>query len=355
MRNNKRRNLIITLLLIVTMCMASFGVAFAKATAASKLNDAKAAAKKAAQATQNFHEAEQALHRLQEEIKSTEAKVVKTKKNIKKKQKQIDEQNEDLGDRLTAMYKTGTVGYVDVILSSQSISDLMSNIGMVQKILESDQDMLRDLEKQHKKLKKMKKNLEDQQISLEASKVETEELKKKYKKEADEWRRKEEQLRAESQALAAEAARTGGNADAIIKRNGGKVDTSNFAWPTRSNIVITSDYGWRVCPFHGNEFHDGLDICLTSGTNGSPVYAIANGVITRASWYGGYGNCITLAVGNNYSALYGHLSKFNCKNGQYVTRGQVIGYIGSTGNSTGPHLHFMIFKSGNVINPWSVY
>ena len=355
MRNHRKRKITVTILLIVALCATSFSVSFGVATAESKMKEAKAAAKKAAAATANFEAAGKKLRELQEELKITKANIKKTHKQIKKKKEEIEIQEHDLGSRLTGMYKTGTVGYVDVILSSESITDLISNIGMVQKILENDQDMLKGLEKQHKKLKKLENKLEDQEIKIEANKVATEELKKKYKKEADEWKKKEEQLQAESAALALEAMRNGAGVEELIRKNGGNISTKNFAWPTKGNWVITSEYGWRICPFHGKEYHDGLDICLSSGTNGSPVYAINDGVITRASWYGGYGNCITLSMGNNYSALYGHLSAYNCKNGQYVSRGQVIGYIGSTGNSTGPHLHFMIFHNGSVINPWSVY
>ena len=352
---SRKFNLFITIMLIITLCVTSYGVVSGKATAASKMKEAKEAAKQAAAAMKNFEQAEQTLRTLQTKIKENKIRIVKTEKKIKKKKIQIKKQTEALGDRLTAMYKTGNEGYIDVILSSEGIPELISNIGMVQQILKSDQELLKQLEKDHKQLKKLEKKLEDDQITLEADKIQTEEIKKKYKKEADEWKKKEEQLRAESAALAAEAARMGGSAEEIIRRNGGNISTKNYAWPTRNNWIITSEYGWRICPFHGKEFHDGLDICLTSGTNGSPVYAINDGVITRASWYGGYGNCITLSMGGNVSALYGHLSGYNCKEGQYVSRGQVIGYIGSTGNSTGPHLHFMIFKNGSVVSPWSFY
>jgi len=128
-----------------------------------------------------------------------------------------------------------------------------------------------------------------------------------------------------------------------------------YAWPTSSNWRLSDEYGWRICPFHGREFHNGLDIVLTSGTYGSPVYAIADGYITSASWYGGYGNCIQYAIGNGYSVLCGHLSGYNCSTGQYVTKGSVIGYIGSTGASTGPHLHFTVFQGGTTVSPFSLY
>ena len=348
---NRKFNLLITVIMVISLVATSFSVAMAKPTAASKMKDAKDAARKAAAATAKYKDAAQKMHELQDEIEATQVKIKKTEKNIKKKKKEIDQQEEDLGDRLVAMSKTGNVGYVDVILSSEGIAELISNLNMVQKILESDQDMLKGLEKEHKKLKKLEKNLEDQEVQLEADKEYTAELKKKFQKEADEWKRKEEQLLAESQALAAEAAANGGAAEDLIKRNGGKINTKNYAWPTTTSN-ISDGYGWRICPFHGKEFHDGLDITASTGC---PIYAIADAMVTRAEWYGGYGNCVVITCGNGISALYGHLSKISCRSGQFVTRGTVLGYTGSTGNSTGPHLHFTVFKNGSAINPYSLY
>ena len=78
-------------------------------------------------------------------------------------------------------------------------------------------------------------------------------------------------------------------------------------------------------------------------------------VTTKASYYGGYGNCVMISIGNGYTTLYGHMSGFAVSNGQYVTKGQVVGYIGSTGWSTGPHLHFSLIKNGTYINPMSLF
>ena len=343
----------------------------AKAAADAKKKEAKAAAKKAAEATDNFEDAEKRLEVLagqveqtKADIAATEAEIETTKAKMEKKEKEIEEQNNALNNRLTAMYKTGNAGFIDVILNSQSVEDLLSNVGMVHKILESDQELLKKLQKDYAELKEMKQylevqqaTLEQKQIELEAAQTETEELKKKYQAEADKYKAMEDQLEAEGQQLAAEAAAKQAAAEAMIVESGGNIEvaTGDFAWPTSGNWKITSNYGWRICPFHGREFHNGIDVVLTSGTHGSPVYAIADGVVTRASWYGGYGKCIQLASGGGYSSLYGHLSGYNCKDGQFVTKGTLIGYIGSTGNSTGPHLHFTVFKDGSAINPMSLY
>ena len=167
----------------------------------------------------------------------------------------------------------------------------------------------------------------------------------------------QKQKEAEAAEMAADALRKQLEAEQMIVEAGGQIDMTpgEYAWPTASNWELSDKYGWRICPFHGKEFHNGLDIVLTSGTKGAPVYAIADGYVTRASWYGGYGNCIQYAIGNGYSVLYGHLSGYNCKAGQYVTKGSVLGYIGSTGASTGPHLHFTVFQDGSHINPFSLY
>ena len=297
---------------------------------------------------------------------------------MKAKEKEIEDQNTALNNRLVAMYKSGNAGMIDVILNSESIEDLLANVGVVHRILENDEKILKKLQKDYKVLKKFKKELEaeqavledqqaaleaeqaalvDQQIGLEAKEVETEELKKKYKAEADKMHALQAQKEAEAAEMAADALRKQLEAEKMIVDAGGDIDLApgEYAWPTASNWELSDKYGWRRCPFHGREFHNGLDIVLTSGTNGSPVYAIADGYITRASWYGGYGNCIQYAIGNGYSVLYGHLSGYNCKAGQYVTKGSVLGYIGSTGASTGPHLHFTVFQNGSHINPFSLY
>lgn len=387
MKKSRKRNIIIVLMLIMTLISATFVTSFAvsqeeydqaqqeaeeaREATEQKRKEAKDAGKRAAEAVANFEEAERELERIAGEIDDIKvaianklAEIEQKRAEMKAKQGEIDEQNTALNKRLTAMYKTGNTGLVDVVLNSESVEDLLSNVGMVQKILESDQNLLKKLKKDYKILKRLKKDLEEQeaaleyqQISLEEKEAETEELKKKYQKEADEMHKLEEQLEAEAAQLAQEALEKQREAEQMIVDAGGELDLKpgEYAWPTQSNWEISSKYGWRICPFHGREFHNGIDIVLTSGTLGSPIYAIADGFITRASWYGGYGNCVTYACGNGISVLCGHLKGYNCKEGQFVTKGSIIGYIGSTGNSTGPHLHFTVFRNGDHINPFSLY
>ena len=121
----------------------------------------------------------------------------------------------------------------------------------------------------------------------------------------------------------------------------------SFSWPVTG--TITSPFGWRSNPFGGSpEFHQGLDIAAPMGTT---VTAAAGGTVIMAQWYGGYGNYILIDHGGSYSTGYGHLSAMYVASGQSVQRGQAIGAVGSTGQSTGPHLHFEVRIGGKPVDP----
>ena len=115
--------------------------------------------------------------------------------------------------------------------------------------------------------------------------------------------------------------------------------------------TITSDWGDRVHPIYGTvKHHAGLDIGVDYGT---PIVASSNGVVTLASWYGGYGKAVMIDHGGDIKTLYGHNSKILVKEGEIVKQGQVIALAGSTGNSTGPHCHFEVILNGQDVNPLS--
>jgi len=113
---------------------------------------------------------------------------------------------------------------------------------------------------------------------------------------------------------------------------------------------LTSFFGYRSDPFDSAnaEFHPGIDF---KGNRGDEAKCTANGKVVFAGWYGGYGNCVRIAHSNNFETLYGHLSRITVKVGQEVTVGQKIGEVGSTGHSTGTHLHYEVRKNGKAVNP----
>ncbi|MDO5665450.1 MAG: M23 family metallopeptidase [Bacteroidia bacterium] len=119
--------------------------------------------------------------------------------------------------------------------------------------------------------------------------------------------------------------------------------------PTLSDNII-SKFGYRRNPFtgRGTEYHSGIDI---KGKKGTPIKTTANGIVQFAGWYGGYGKCVIIKHENNLKTLYGHLSKITVAEGEKIECGQIIGKLGSTGRSSGPHLHYEIIKNDEKINP----
>lgn len=128
---------------------------------------------------------------------------------------------------------------------------------------------------------------------------------------------------------------------------------SGFIWPSDSCRIVTSVYGDRVHPISGvNKHHNGIDIAASFGAN---VLAAASGTVTLAEYYGGYGNCIIIDHGDGCTTLYGHMSQLNVSVGATVVQGQVIGLVGSTGNSTGPHIHWEVSYNGSLTDPLSYF
>jgi murein DD-endopeptidase MepM/ murein hydrolase activator NlpD len=134
-------------------------------------------------------------------------------------------------------------------------------------------------------------------------------------------------------------------------RSGGTLSRGSFAaryLPLRG-AGITSGFGWRRHPISGGfKFHAGIDLAAPTGT---PIVATAAGVVASADWYGGYGLCVTVDHQNGYVTLYGHMSAISVSAGQQVQPGQPLGRVGSTGSSTGPHLHYELRRDGYAVNP----
>jgi len=116
---------------------------------------------------------------------------------------------------------------------------------------------------------------------------------------------------------------------------------------------MASGYGWRIDPvYHTRRFHAGMDFTAPTGTK---IFATGNGTVITSGWKQGYGNCVEISHGFGYVTLYGHMSSIKVRGGQKVKRGEVIGLVGSTGKSTGPHLHYEVHYRGQIMNPANYY
>ena len=163
-------------------------------------------------------------------------------------------------------------------------------------------------------------------------------MKQRYASDAKYYEKKERELLAESQKI-----------ESLLRGyiRGVLGSTGRFMWPVVGRI--TSGFGFRIHPIHRTRLnHTGLDI---SRPNGTPVKASDGGRVVMSGWYGGYGKCIIINHGKGHATLYGHLSRLGVARGSSVAKGQTIGAVGSTGYSTGAHLHFEVRINGRPVNP----
>ena len=292
---------------------------------------------------------------LTEEINLLEAQIELNTRSIAANEALEQQQTELFHKQIRMEEEQGTVSYWSVLFKATSFSDLISRIDFINEIVRYNKQVIDNLRQTRQELAEDKAALEEQNEALSASKQELEGQISESMKLLAEYIKTEEGKQAEYDAIKAEEEALDGliaaaeekarelGMDDIVGTVGG------YAWPCNGIRWITSLFGGRQSPGGiGSTNHKGVDIGTPMGT---PILAAKSGTVTWASWNGGYGNCVIISHGKGNSTLYGHLSGYNVKVGDTVTQGQVIGYSGSTGNSTGPHLHFGIMENNTWVDP----
>ena len=277
--------------------------------------------------------------------------------------------------------------YWSILFGASSFSDLLDKVNMINEIAESDKLMLQkmaevaaqiaseraDLETQMDELEKAKSDLAEQQTALETQRAESDQLilqmsaeyaslseeYQNYEKLEDEMsaqikKTETEYFNALSKEEAARQAELNRQNNNKVPSNGSSnsgssSSTGGFLYPLPYAVPITDAYGYRIHPLSGTyKWHNGVDLAAGSGT---AIYATKSGTVTSACYNEAYGYMVTINHADGYSSLYGHMTNYIVSAGDYVTQGQTIGYVGSTGWSTGPHLHFTIYYNGADVNP----
>jgi murein DD-endopeptidase MepM/ murein hydrolase activator NlpD len=304
--------------------------------------------------------AEQQIATLNNEINELETKIEEITNRLTEIEKQYIFNEELMEERLVTAYETGDVTYLEILLNSASILDFLSNYYTIQELIESDIELLDELDVQKEEIEKSRSELEEQRASLKLKKAKNEQLavitqnNKTLKEEKIASLSEEEQ---ELQQKIEEYKEEESKIEALIQlaTNGyeysGDYTGGIMAWPiAKSGTYITSGYGIRQHPIQGViKQHTGIDI--GNAGYGAPVIAAADGVVTMAGYYGGYGNCVIINHGNGIVTLYGHGQTILTEVGAEVKKGDLIMEVGSTGNSTGPHLHFEVRVNGTATNP----
>jgi murein DD-endopeptidase MepM/ murein hydrolase activator NlpD len=268
--------------------------------------------------------------------------------------------------RLRVIYENGIPSMLDIFLSSQSISDFFSKMNVLTSILEYDKSLVNNMKSQKEYIDYIKSNIEIQKVQLEQLRYDTEksaaalsDAKTVKENKAKEIQSSKVSLKAKVDDLAKQ------EEEAFRKRNDelAKLAYSKgsfngvFAWPVPGFTYISAGFG-LYDPWNTGKLvnHSGVDIA-GSGIFGKPIVAAESGTVILAKLDGPYGNSVVidhgtnLLDGANYRTRYGHATSLNVSVNQKVSKGQVIAFVGSTGNSTGPHLHFEVLKNGKAVNP----
>lgn len=289
---------------------------------------------------------------------------------LAKAEAKLELEQENFQVRVVVAYKTDELTYVDVVLASTSFEDLVSRTSVVRDLIGGNNELVGTLEEARNEVEREKQaiaenerevhavmlDLQEQSDELHVLRTGQSEQKAqslaarrqknsalgKVRSDIAVLKRQEAQLLAESKALSRVIRSSSGGGG-----SGGGTATGRMTRPVGG--PVTSGFGWRTHPVLGyRKFHTGVDFGSGYGT---PIRAADGGTVIHSTWMGGYGNVVIVNHGGGVSTLYAHQSSIAVGNGAGVSRGQVIGYVGSTGLSTGPHLHFEVRVNGNPVDP----
>ena len=299
------------------------------------------------------------LIRAQKSLTNAKVKVTDNKKEITKlkfelsdAEKKIKRQSVNLEKRLKEVYKSGSDRLLDIIFASKSMADFINRSYYFGRIISRDVDLIANIKQQIETIKSTRSQLELANVEIKdmVKVIETE--KREISRSSAEKEKAYQSLRArrkeyEKRVRMLEASSL--EIEKFIRARGksAAVSSGRFIWPMKGRIV--SRYGYRRHPIWGGfHLHAGIDIAAPYG---KPIACADSGEVIFSGWWDGYGKAVVIDHGRGYTTVYGHMSRIYMQAGQKVEKSQVIGLIGSTGFSTGPHLHFEIRYNGKPIDP----
>ena len=328
---------------------------------------------------------DQQIFLLHDQVQNLNKQITSYSVLIAEKQAELDEAtakwkelSEKYKERVRAMEEGGNLSYWSVLFKANSFSDFLDRLSMIEEIAASDKRRIQELDEAAKAVEQAKATLENEKLSLEASRAELESASAELEKsraEADELLKQLIATGDEYQRLLDEAERkesqTAGKIDSLEsqydaakereyqewlasqppQQSGGSSNTVNgVTWLLPINYTrFSSPFGYRIHPIYGDwRMHYGVDLSAPQGT---PIYASRGGRVTYATYDSSSGYYVSINHLDGFVTKYLHMTHYVVSPGQYVAAGQIIGYCGSTGASTGPHLHFSVYKDGVAVNP----
>ena len=274
--------------------------------------------------------------------------------------------------RVRAMEEEGTVSYWSILFNATSFSDMLDRLEDIDAVMDYDNQVMDELIATREELERLQAELESARAEEEAAKAQQEERKAEQQalvaeaqqvvdelnSNLEELNRKLDEQDAAVAAVQAEIERKQAEYEAQRQQNGTTIiSESGYMWPLPGYYRLSSLFGYRIHPISGKPHsHSGIDIPAQGGT---PILAARSGQVITSVYgsgaYWSYGNYVVIDHGDGETTLYAHMSSRAVSEGEMVTQGQIIGYVGATGNTTGPHLHLEIRENGQRVDPESKF
>lgn len=309
---------------------------------------------------QDIDQTSRDLDRLSGELPALQSQIDKTEVQLQQKKKALEKQSEVLHQRLRDIYMEGNLSYLEVLLQSTSMSDFLTRFDFMKRIADQDSNLVNELAAERDKINRQQKDLmaKKQEIVvlqrtttakqnyLASRSQDRKAMQGELETDKAACERAIAEMEASSQQLTQIIQQHQSNNSSNPSNSAPPKRTGRFIWPAAGGV--TSEYGMRWHPTRGGyRMHTGIDI---GAGYGEPIRAADGGRVLFAGLKNGYGNTVVIDHGGGFSTLYAHMSRFAVSGGG-VSQGQTIGYVGSTGYSTGPHLHFEVRVNGNHVNP----
>jgi murein DD-endopeptidase MepM/ murein hydrolase activator NlpD len=308
-------------------------------------------------------------------LETKEEELAQTQEELAQAKEDVEKQYENMKIRIQFMYEHGSLSYLQILLSASSFSDMLNKAEYIEQVSAYDREMLEQYEQAKDKAEKLEKDLETQQEVLSQTKSDVEkqqsDMEDLIQQKQDEIAEYEEDIANKEEAIAeyeqmiqeqddtikaleaSVAAAKAKKAQLSVSDN--STDSSytysggTFCWPAPSYTRISDDYGNRIHPtLNVQQFHNGIDMAAPSG---SAILAACDGTVVAATYNATMGNYVMIDHGGGLYTIYMHASALYVSTGQTVSRGEQIAAVGSTGRSTGPHLHFSVRLNGSYVNP----
>ena len=313
----------------------------------------------------------QEIELINEQIDLYENLIEEKEKELEEAKAAEEQQKQELRVRMRAMEENGSLSYIAILFKATSFTDFLAKLSDINTMMESDksledayiaarehvEEVKAEYEQTLEEQQAAKTELEEKKADLEKQIADAEVVIQQLESDINAYKKEYEANAAQEAAVQNQIKQLEAQLAAQNAANGttGTVGSGSYTWPVAgtSTANVTSEWGYRIHPIFGTEkFHAGVDIAANSGTT---IMAADAGTVLTAVYSSSYGNYVVISHGNGITSLYAHMSSMAVSAGQTVTKGQTIGYVGSTGWSTGPHCHFEIRVSGSSVNPLNYF